>query len=308
MKFFRNIAVVVFPAVCLLGQTTQAPQPTVTTSVEQVKIPPPASNPDKVVLTVGDVKLTAGQFDAIIDTIQEQYRPIARGTGRKQFADNLVRVLVLAQEAKKQKLDQSPAYKAQADFQNANLLASKEFASLSSNVAVDEASLRKYYEEHKQEFERVSAHHILIRMKDTPVPVRPGQKDLTEQEALAKAQDIRKQLAAGADFAKLAEAESDDTGSGSKGGDLGFFQHGQMVPAFEQAAFTLKPGEISQPVKTQFGYHIIRLDAREAKTFADVRNQIEAQIRPDQAKKALEDLTKKAQVTLDPEFFPADTQ
>src|ERR1017187_9098563 len=75
-------------------------------------------------------------------------------------------------------------------------------------------------------------------------------KELTDEEALAKAQEIRKKLVDGADFATLAKAESDDAGSGANGGDLGTFGKGRMVPAFEQVAFTIAVGELSEPVKS----------------------------------------------------------
>src|SRR5436190_19761650 len=101
--------------------------------------------------------------------------------------------------------------------------------------------------------------------------MRPGQKDLTEEEALAKAQEVRKKLVAGSMFAALAATESDDTGSGSNGGQLGPFHHGQMVPSFAKAAFKLKPGELSEPVNSQFGYQRIMVDNHEAKRFADVK-------------------------------------
>src|SRR5438093_795614 len=109
------------------------------------------------------------------------------------------------------------------------------------------ADARKYYDAHKSEYERVKARHILIRFKGSPVPAG-DKKDLTEEEALAKSKALREKIAGGADFATLAKAESDDTGSGANGGDLNFFGHGQMVPAFEQVAFKLPVGEVSEPV------------------------------------------------------------
>ena len=99
--------------------------------------------------------------------------------------------------------------------------------------------LKAYYEAHKGEYEQVRARHILIRMQGSPVALPAGQKDLTEDEALAKALEIRQKIVDGADFADLARAESNDSGSSSNGGDLGFFKPGQMLPSFEEAAFAL---------------------------------------------------------------------
>ena len=272
-------------------------------SVENPTKAAPVVPPDRVVVAVGDVTITAAQFDQIIDAIPEQYRSAARGSGRKQFADNIVRIEILAQEGKRRKLNESSLYRTQSVFEDANILANMTYEDLGKSAKFDEADVRKYYEAHKAEFEQVHARHILIRMQGSAVPIKPGQKDLTEAEALAKAQDLRKRIQAGEEFAGLARQESDDTGSGASGGDLGFFRRGQMVPAFEQAAFALQPGELSEPVKSQFGYHLIKVEAKESKSFDEVRPELERRMRPEQAQKTAEELQKKTQVVLDPDFF-----
>lgn len=261
----------------------------------------PVVPPDRVVLSVGDVKLTAEQFDQLVDSLPDQYKSVARGAGRKQFGDNLVRLLVLAQEGKRRKLDDTAAYQLQTMFQMANVLANMTYQQITKDAKLDDADLRKFFAEHKAEFEQVSARHILIRMQDSPVPVKPGQKDLTPEEALAKAEDLEKRIKAGEDFAKLAAAESDDAGSAAKGGDLGFFRHGQMVPSFDQAAFALEVGQVSEPVRSQFGYHIIKIDA--VKTFDDVKADVEKRMAPELAQKAVMDLQKSSVVVYDTEFF-----
>jgi parvulin-like peptidyl-prolyl isomerase len=263
----------------------------------------PVVPPDRVVVAVGDVTITAAQFDQIIDALPEQYRSVARGSGRKQFADNIVRIAVLAQEGKRRKLDESSVYRTQSMFEDANILANMTYEEIGKNAKLDEADVRKYFEAHKAEFEQVRARHILIRVQGSPAPVRPGQKDLTEAEALAKAQDLRKRILAGEDFAQLARQESDDTGSGANGGDLGSFRHGQMVPTFEQAAFAMQPGDLSEPVKSPFGYHLIKVEGKESKSFEDVRPELERRMRPEQAQKVVEELQKKTPAVLDPDFF-----
>jgi peptidyl-prolyl cis-trans isomerase C len=302
MKFIRSL-LLLCPAAVLLAQNPPPPEPTVTLSAENGPARP-AVPPDKVVLTIGETKITAAQFDYIIDSLAEQYRPAARGPARKQFADNLARVLVMAAEAKRRKLNESPAFKARVDFAEATVLASLVYDDVNKSVKVDDAEVRKYYDAHKNELQEIRARHILIRAQGSPLPVKPGQKDLTEAEALAKVQELRKKLEGGADFAAIANAESDDTGSGSNGGDLGFFRHGQMVPSFEEAAFALKPGELSQPVKTQFGYHIIKMESE--KGFDELKEDVEKKMRPETAQKTFEELQKKTAVVYDPEFFGAE--
>jgi len=269
----------------------------------------PSVPPETVVLTVGDVKITAAQFDQIVSTLPPQVQASARGANRKQFAENLVKVFVLAQEGKRRKLDETPAYKTQQEVQSANMLASTTYDAIGKDAKLDDAEIRKYYEEHKAEGERVKARHILIRVKDAPMPVRPGQKELTDEEALAKAQELRKKIAGGASFEQVARDESDDATSGMNGGDLGFFGHNQMVPPFEQAAFALKPGELSEPVKSPFGYHLIKVEAKESKTFDEMKPEIEKKLRPEAAQKALDALQKQAKVEFNDTFFapPAPT-
>ncbi|HEX3877702.1 MAG TPA: peptidylprolyl isomerase [Bryobacteraceae bacterium] len=273
-------------------------------------IPKPAVQvpPDTVILTVGDFSITAAQFDALADGLQDQYKAFVRGPGRKQFADQLVKVLTLAQEGKRRGLDQAPTFKEQLKFQQDQVLANATAQKITQDAKVDDAALHKYYDDHKVDYEQMHAHHILIRFQGSPVPVKPGAKDLTDQEALAKAQDIEKKLAAGGDFSKEAQEESDDTGSGANGGDLGSFGHSQMVAVFEEAAQKLKPGQISEPVKSQFGYHIIRLDSVDAKSFDDVKPDIEKKLRPQLATEAMEALQKNTKIVYNPEFFGMQKQ
>jgi peptidyl-prolyl cis-trans isomerase C len=306
--FFRTM-LFVCPAACLLAQTAPKTQPPATPAPPAVSAPgseskPAAAvSPDKVVLTVGELKLTAEQFEQIINSLPPQVQPGVRSMPKKQFAEQVVRVLLLAEEGKRRKLDQGAAYKTQIMFQNYNTLAGLAFAELAKDAPVDPAEVQKYYDAHKNEYERVKARHILIRTAGSPLPVRPGQKDLPEAEALAKAEELRKKIEAGANFADIAIAESDDTSSGSQGGDLGAFGRNQMVPPFEQAVFAMKVGELSQPVKTPFGYHIIKLESREMKSLEDMKPEIEKNLRPEQAKKVLEDIQKNATVDYNPDFF-----
>jgi parvulin-like peptidyl-prolyl isomerase len=126
---------------------------------------------------------------------------------------------------------------------------------------------------------------------------------LSDDEALAKAKDIRAKLVAGGDFAELAKAESDDAGSGANGGVLGDFTRGRMVPQFEEAAFALKVNEISEPVKTQFGYHIIQVTKHESKSLDDAKAEITEKIGPEMAQKGVDAIKSKTTITFDQAYF-----
>jgi peptidyl-prolyl cis-trans isomerase D len=139
---------------------------------------------------------------------------------------------------------------------------------------VTDADLQTYYDAHKDAYavkEQVKARHILIG-------VPAGSDAKTDAAAKAKAEDVLKQVRTGGDFAALAKANSTDPGSKDSGGELGLFTKGRMVPAFEKAAFALQPGQTSDLVKTDFGYHIINVeqhDQAHQKTLAEVKPEIE---------------------------------
>jgi peptidyl-prolyl cis-trans isomerase C len=303
------------PLACLLAQTPASQPPAPAASAGQPARPPamalqpPAPvaakvPPETVVLTVGVEKITAAEIDHMIDSVPEQYRAQMRSpAGRRQFAERIILFKVMAQEGHRLKLEDTPEFKEQLAMQADQLVANAYYKNLQTTTKVDEATARKYYEEHKSDYLQVKAHHILIRYKGSSVPLKKDAKELTEEEALAKAQDIRKKLVDGADFATLAKAESDDASSGAKGGDLGTFGHGRMVKPFEDVAFTIPVGELSQPVKSQFGYHIIKVESREEKTFVDVRPDIEKKLDAELVKKTMDDLKTATPVVMNPDYF-----
>ena len=132
-------------------------------------------------------------------------------------------------------------------------------AKIGAAFQVPEAQLRAAYSQQVDRFrtpERVKVRHILIKTAESPKDQIPKLE--------AKANDILKQLKGGADFAKLAKENSEDPGSAVKGGDLDWIVRGQTVPAFEQAAFSLKPNELSNIVKTEYGFHILQVQEKEA--------------------------------------------
>jgi parvulin-like peptidyl-prolyl isomerase len=121
-----------------------------------------------------------------------------------------------------------------------------------------EQELSAYLEEHREDYdtpEEVHARHILIRVPE-------GASEAEIAQAKKQIEDIKKELENGADFAELAKKYSQDPGSAPNGGDLGFFRRGQMVKEFEDAAFSLEPGQISDPVRTQFGFHLIKVEEK----------------------------------------------
>lgn len=143
---------------------------------------------------------------------------------------------------------------------------------IGASVQSDDASLRAAYNANIDRYrtpERVHARHILIKTQEKPAAEVPKLE--------AKANEILKRIKAGGDFAEIAKKESEDPGSGQNGGDLNWLTRGQTVAPFEQAMFALKPNEISNLVKTEFGFHIIQVLEKEnarVKPFEEVREQL----------------------------------
>jgi peptidyl-prolyl cis-trans isomerase D len=153
-----------------------------------------------------------------------------------------------------------------------------DMQAIRTRTQVSAEDIQRSYEDNKQQYstpEQVRASHILLKTE--------GKDDATVKK---QAEDLLAKVKKGADFSKLATEFSEDDASKVKGGDLDFFGKGQMVPEFDKAAFSMKPGEISDLVKTQYGYHIIKLTEKKdatTKSLDEVRAQIEDQIKWDRA-------------------------
>lgn len=153
---------------------------------------------------------------------------------------------------------------------------------LAEEIQLSESELRRAYESRQQNFlvpEERRARHILLGLEPEAEPAEVA-------AVRERAEDLAARLRAGADFAALAREHSDDPGSAEAGGDLGFFQRGAMVPAFEEAAFDLEPGEVSDPVRSPFGFHIIEVtDTRGGgvRPFDEVAPELRRQLRLERA-------------------------
>jgi len=181
---------------------------------------------------------------------------------------------------------------------------------LSGVKAPTDAELQKHYEENKESFnskESITASHILLKTD-------PGSDEKVKSEKLKAIQKLRAQLvtAKGAGFDKLAKEHS-DCPSSARGGDLGSFGRGQMVPAFEKAAFTQKIGDIGDIVETQFGYHLIKVTKKTTagqRKFEDVKEEITRQLDAPKRQKTMQDyiagLESKAKITRSEKIKPAE--
>lgn len=279
-----------------------APRPPV--AKPAVKPAPVTLDPNRVVATVGNEKLTAAQFDAIVSGIDPKSQAEIRGPAKRQFMDNLALIMVLARQAQIMHFDQHPLVQQQIQFNRERLLANEARKAMIEKATVPLDAMHKYFDDHKGDFQQISARHILVRFQGSPVAVKEGQKDRSEEEALAYAKELVTRLKGGADFAEMAKAESADVATASRGGEIGApFRRGHLAKSFDDAAFGLAVGEISNPVRTDFGYHIIRVDAMRFEPFDEVKGEIEKILKPQIAQKQIEELRSRVAVTLDDKFF-----
>lgn len=280
-----------------------APAPQQTTAPATTTATP--ADADPVIIAAGNVAIRKSDFEAAIKTLPAEYQQYAMGPGKKQFAEDYLRMKLLASEGMKAGLDKSPEVLRQLDLMKENLVATEELHKIEGDIKLTDADVQKAYDENKKDYEQVKARHILIAFKGSPA-AQKDKKQLTEAEAKAKAEEIRKELVAHpAKFAEIAKKESDDVESGKNGGDLGSFQHGQMVPEFEQAAFAAKPGEITPVVKTQFGYHIIQVQEHSYTPLADVKATLEKNLRQKKLRETLDAMKDSAHATFSDAYFGA---
>lgn len=282
-----------------VAQPAPAPAPTTSPATQAVE-------PNKVVLSIGDEKITAAQFDLFLSALPEHIQSQANQPRiRRMIAEQYVNMKLLSNAAIAAGMDKDPKIKEQLKLAEMGALANA-YAESASKPS-DDSALRAEYEKNKAKYDTVTARHILIRAKGSPAPVAPGKAELSEDQAKKKAEDLRNEIVAGKKaFADVAKAESDDTGSGSRGGELGSFGKGQMVSPFEDAAFGLKIGEVSQPVKTIFGYHLIQVQEHKTPSFEEVKQNMKEQ-GPEQAaqqmNRVVEELKKDKKLTMDESYF-----
>lgn len=279
--------------------------------------PAPKVDPNTVVLSVGDRHITAAEYEQIVKAIlPAQTQPLALGPARRAFAKRIVEMLTLADEAEKQKLDQQPIAKDQIEFQRRSTLSVHEFQKIQSDVPVTDAQIQAFYDANHALYETIHVRHILVRVRGSIAPAKAGKPELTDAEALEKAKTIRQRILGGGDFAKVAREESDDS-SAEKGGDMGEIGHGRTVPQFETAAFALKPGDLSEPIRTPYGYHIIQVQSRSVKALTDVlgiagagsktvKEDIETRLRQAAAPAVVQGLMDKAGYHFDEKYFGPD--
>ncbi len=218
-----------------------------------------------VLAKVDGLEITQKDLENMMRLISpDALKRISSNNREQAFLNEMINQKLIYLEAKEQKLDETPEFLTQLEFLKENFLMQIAVKKIMDEVSVSEEEKKSFYEQNKDIFvedEKVEASHILVDTKE-------------------EADKVYSMVKAGEDFSKIAQ-EYSSCPSKSSGGSLGKFGKGQMVSEFEEAAYALEEGKISEPIKTQFGYHVIKLDKKYPKqqfAYEDVANEIAANL------------------------------
>jgi parvulin-like peptidyl-prolyl isomerase len=241
------------------------------------------------IITQEDINRVIGYYDL------EQRKMIEKNPQLKEaILWQIVQGAVIAKIAKDKGFDKKPDIKGQQEMIVTNFLATQYLQKeVIDKVTITENKVKAYYKDHNETFktpEMIRVRHILVK-------VGPSATDEEKKTVKAKAEEILQRLKIGEDFVKLATEVSDDPGTKAKGGDLDFFPKGTMIPAFEEVAFSLKPGEVRGLVETEYGYHIIRMEEKKEavlEPYEKIKDKVKDQALQEMKKAAATEFVEKA--------------
>jgi parvulin-like peptidyl-prolyl isomerase len=303
LKPMRCIKFAVVNFVCssllLFAQATTDPQTT--------------PNDEKVVISIGDQKITAREVNTMLESMPPQYRPYYSGPGRRQFADFIVNNRLQAEEGERRGLEKRESVQMKIRIAREGILTAAAREELEKEIVVTDETLQKYLDEHVVQYEEARVKRIVIRSKSSMPfdPAKPADSFPSDEEAHAKADEIHKKLLEGGDFEELAAKFSNDPMTSGTGGDMGFIRRGNqtqlVVPPLENEIFSIKIGAISDVMKTALGYEIVRVEERRVPKLADIRKEIEAAYRKQKGDDWLKDRKSHYTIQIDEAFFKPAT-
>lgn len=250
---------------------------------------------DPLVAKVNGVEIHQSDLD-IIETEAGQIPPMTPDAKKDYLVSFMTDMILVAKKAQDEKLGDSPEFAKRLQFNRNKLLMSALLDKTGKDALTDDAMHKVYDDAIKQmpAEEEVHARHILVRV--------PAGDEKASKAAEDKIKAVIVRLKKGEDFAKVAAEVTEDPSGKANGGDLGFFTKEQMVPEFADVAFSLDKGKISDPVKTQFGWHVIKVEDKRQKpapTFDEVKPQLESFV----TRKAQADLVTKLRADAKVEKF-----
>lgn len=271
--------------------------------------PPAAPKPEitdsTVVGTSAGRKITVADINKLVEGLPPQMRAnYARDA--KGFLTQWFLLMRLMDEAEKMKLSEKSPYKEGIQVARMQILAQAVIEERSQLEEIPVEEQKKYYEQRKDNFTQAKLKLIYIPFTSGAAQhVAGAAKSLTEQEALAKAESLVKSARGGADFVKLVQENSEDPISKEKDGDFGPVKRGDQLPdAIKQAVFSLRPGDISEPVRQPNGYYVFRLVELTPQAFPEVQQALLTELKNARLKQWLDGTAKSVELKVErPDFF-----
>jgi len=265
--------------------------------------PAVAAPAGKVVMRVNGEPVTEDEFVAAFSTIppqlQQQY---ASPQGKQEFAEQLVRMKVLEQEAVKRGLDKDPKVQGQIATDRGQALANAALMQIASKPT--DQQIKEFYEKNNARMQTLDLYGVVIAFAGGAIPPKSGQP-LTQEQALAKAAQVAQEMQKGVPVAQLAKQYSDDTASAARGGFIGAVGAGALPEELEQRVMAMRPGEIVGPLPSRFGVWVFKAGERKVQPLTpDLKAQIEQAVRQQVTMQKVEQLRKFAKVDFDPQYFP----
>jgi parvulin-like peptidyl-prolyl isomerase len=256
----------------------------------------------KAIASIDGDKITLQEFNAELDKIPMNMKMlVASQSGKKDFLDRLIVKKLLLKEAKKDNIEKEKEFQDRlSDIKEQLTIESLLKKKVTAESKFSDEDLQKYYDAHKEEFKKpreIQTRQIVVK---------------TEQEA----KEIQGYIAKGEDFAELAKKYSMEPSAKTTGGDVGYHPKGTLIPAFEEAAFKLtKVGQVTPPVKTQFGYHLIKLEGVKEEAyvpFAEVKDFVRQKLTQEKQtevlKKYIDELKKNAKIVINDDVLKEDAK
>jgi parvulin-like peptidyl-prolyl isomerase len=259
-------------------------------------------SPDKVVIKVADHKVTQGEIDFLISNLNAQAKQSLASEGRRGLGEEYVKVLLLSHQAESDHLEDSPQIRDRIELQRTQMLAQAEYEKMSSEVKVSPDEIGKYYTDHKAEFDEAQVREFVVRKK--PEGAKEGALGFPADEAKAKADAMRKAVAAGTDIKKVTQ-DFAVTNVVMIDAEPRTIRRGQLLAPLDKAAFELKDGEVSEPLETSQALVFLQIVGHQTAEQKDVASDIERRIRQQKLDEEMADLRKKTLVWLDDDYFKA---
>lgn len=306
-------------ALFLIGIAT-GPAPAQTSKPPATVAAPAASKPaspsletpepaDKVVLKVGDQKFTKADIDMLIAGLDPQSQRAVLSQGKKALGEKYAVVVALSQRAQLRHLDQSPEFVHKLEFQKQQLEAQAAFEEINSQAQVTPADVQQYYAAHAADFDGLSVRQFVIRKKAAEAKSDPAHPAATSvglppEEAKARAEAIRKEVAAGTDIKKVME-DFKAPGDVIIEADARTVRRSGMRPDMEKVAFSLKDGEVSEPIDMPQALIFFQVIKHTHSDLKDVAPEIEKNLRQQKVESTMDAVKKNATVWMDEQYFAA---